>query len=53
MTAQTSQTRAPIALEPDQGEALWFNNDLLTLRATGAQTGGEYLLVEELGREGK
>jgi quercetin dioxygenase-like cupin family protein len=53
LTAQTSQTRAPIALDPDEGEALWFNNDLLTFKATGAQTAGAYLLVEEVARQGK
>jgi quercetin dioxygenase-like cupin family protein len=40
-------------LDPDEGEALWFNNDLLTLKATGRQTAGAYLLVEELARQGK
>ena len=53
MTAPASQTRAPIALDPAEGEALWFNNDLLTFKATGAQTGGAYLQVEELARHGK
>jgi quercetin dioxygenase-like cupin family protein len=32
---------------------LWFNNDLLTFKATGAETGGAFLLVEELARRGK
>jgi quercetin dioxygenase-like cupin family protein len=53
LTAQTSQAGAPIALNPDEGEALWFNNDLLTFKATGAQTAGAYLLVEEIARRGK
>jgi quercetin dioxygenase-like cupin family protein len=53
LPAHASQTRVPIALDPDEGEALWFNNDLLTFKATGAQTGGVYLLVEELARHGK
>ena len=53
MTAQTSHRPAPIALSPGEGEALWFNNDLLTLKATGAQTAGAYLLVEEVARQGK
>lgn len=53
MTAEASPARATIALDPGQGEALWFNNDLLTLKATGAQTGGAYLLVEEVARRGK
>ena len=50
---QVRQARAPIVLAPDEGEALWFNNDLLTFKATGAQTGGAYLLVEEVARRGK
>ena len=53
MTAQTNHTRAPIALDSDEGEALWFNNDLLTIKATGAQTAGAYLLLEEVARRGK
>ena len=53
MAATADQTRAPITLDPGQGEALWFNNDLLILKATGAQTGGAYLLVEEVARRGK
>jgi quercetin dioxygenase-like cupin family protein len=53
LTAQTSQARAPIALDSAEGEALWFNNDLLTFKATGPQTGGTYLLVEEVARQGK
>ena len=53
MPATVSNTRAPIALEPNEGEALWFNNDLLIFKATGAQTGGAYLLVEEVARHGK
>jgi hypothetical protein len=53
MPAPASETRAPIALDPGEGEALWFNNDLLIFKATGAQTGGAYLLVEEVARRGK
>jgi quercetin dioxygenase-like cupin family protein len=49
----THETRATIALDANEGEALWFNNDLLTLKATGAQTAGEYLLIEELACLGK
>jgi quercetin dioxygenase-like cupin family protein len=47
------QTRRPIVLDHDMGEALWFNNDLLTFKATGAQTDGAYLLLEETARQGK
>jgi quercetin dioxygenase-like cupin family protein len=47
------KTRRPIVLDADEGEPLWFNNDLLILKATGAQTGGACLLVEEVARQGK
>jgi mannose-6-phosphate isomerase-like protein (cupin superfamily) len=55
MTAETTlaTTGSTIVLDRDQGEALWFNNDLLTLKATGAQTDGGLLLVEELARREK
>ena len=53
MPAPASETRAPITLDPGEGEALWFNNDLLIFKATGAQTGGAYLLVEEVAHRGK
>ena len=43
----------PILRERDGGDALWFNNDLLTLKATGEQSGGGFLLAEELARRGK
>ena len=54
MTAQTTTSeRSTIVLDRDQGEKVWFNNDLLTLKATGAQTEGGFLLLEELARRGK
>ena len=53
MPATASKTRAPVTQDPGEGEALWFNNDLLIFKATGAPTGGAYLLVEELARRGK
>ena len=46
-------SRATIVLGPGGGEALWFNNDLLTLKAKGADTGGAFLLAEERARRGK
>jgi quercetin dioxygenase-like cupin family protein len=50
---EATQTRMPIVLEHDQGEAIWFNNDLLTFKATGSDTGGALLVIEELARRGK
>jgi quercetin dioxygenase-like cupin family protein len=36
-----------------EGEALWFNNSLLTFKATSADTGGAFVLFEMLSRRGK
>ena len=52
-TQETTRTPGAIVLEPDAGDALWFNNDLLTFKATGAETGGAFVLVEELARRDK
>lgn len=49
----TMQTRTPILVERDEGEAVWFNDDLLIFKATGTATGGAFLLVEEVARRGK
>jgi quercetin dioxygenase-like cupin family protein len=54
MAAQdTDVSRQPLSVDPGTGEALWFNNDLLTFKATGADTAGAFLLVEERARRGK
>jgi quercetin dioxygenase-like cupin family protein len=54
MAAQDAvPSRQPIVLDRDDGEALWFNNDLLIFKATGAETGGAFMLVEEVARRGK
>ena len=55
MTARTTTPieGSTIVLDRDEGESLWFNNDLLTVKATGAQTDGGFLLLEELARRGK
>ena len=54
MTAQEG-TRAlePITRHPGEGEALWFNNDLLVVKATGEETHGGMVVLEELARRGK
>jgi quercetin dioxygenase-like cupin family protein len=49
----TRHAPAPVLLDRDQGDALWFNNDLLTVKATGSETAGAFLLIEELARQGK
>ena len=53
MTAGSTQTRTPTVLGESEGEALWFNNDLLTIKATGARRAEFFLVVEELARGGK
>ena len=54
MAAQdTTGTGRATVLGPGEGEGLWFNNDLLTIKATGATTDGGFLLIEEHARQGK
>lgn len=40
------ETPAPYVLTTDQGDALWFLGSLVTLKATGAQTGGSLTVAE-------
>ena len=42
----------PYALGSEEGEALWFFGMLVTMKATAEQTGGEFLLIEELAPRG-
>jgi mannose-6-phosphate isomerase-like protein (cupin superfamily) len=46
-TAEEATSRI-FALEPGEGEALWWFGGLATIKATGEQTGGRYTLVEIL-----
>jgi quercetin dioxygenase-like cupin family protein len=39
-------------LPPDDGRAIWFLDALLTWKATGASTDGQWELVEQLGPHG-
>lgn len=39
-------------LAPAEGEALWFFGTLLTVKASAAQTGGRFALVEQVGPGG-
>lgn len=47
MTPQTSET-APISLGPGEGEALWFLGGLVTIKASGSQSGGKVAVTEQL-----
>ena len=44
--------RTPYVLGSEDGEALWFFGMLVTMKATSEQTGGEFLLIEELAPRG-
>jgi hypothetical protein len=37
---------APYRLGPEEGEALWFLGNLVTLKATGAHTSGQLTVAE-------
>ena len=53
MTAQETRALQSIARHAGEGEAIWFNNDLLVLKATGEDTADGMVVVEELARRGK
>jgi mannose-6-phosphate isomerase-like protein (cupin superfamily) len=44
----TNTTTSTIVREPDEGEATWFFNALMTTKASMAETGGAYSLTEHL-----
>jgi quercetin dioxygenase-like cupin family protein len=43
----------PVAIGEGEGEALWFNRDLLVFKATSTQTGGAFILFEQTSQRGK
>jgi quercetin dioxygenase-like cupin family protein len=43
---------APIALSPDQGEALWFLGILATIKASSQSTAGRVAVIEHLAPRG-
>jgi len=44
----TTQTTATLVRQPDEGEATYFFNALMTTKASMAETGGAYSLTEHL-----
>jgi quercetin dioxygenase-like cupin family protein len=52
MDATTDNPIAPIALGPDEGEALWFLGFLVTMKASGGTTGGRVAVIEHLAPRG-
>jgi quercetin dioxygenase-like cupin family protein len=51
MSTATNDT-APIALQPREGEALWFLGFLVTIKASSETTAGAVAVVEHLGPRG-
>lgn len=45
--------RIAIIRTEDEGEAVWFNSDLLTFKATSEETHAAFTLFEELSQRGK
>ena len=48
-----AQTGTTIVRDAGEGDAMWFNNDLLTFKAAGDETDGAFVLLEEVARRGK
>jgi mannose-6-phosphate isomerase-like protein (cupin superfamily) len=47
-----ARTIRPYVLQADEGEAIWFSGNLVTIKATGAQTRGRLTVVEFLNPAG-
>jgi quercetin dioxygenase-like cupin family protein len=48
MSAPADRPARPLCVAAEEGESLWFFGGLMTLRATGEQTGGSLALTEEV-----
>jgi quercetin dioxygenase-like cupin family protein len=53
MTTELTQAAVPRALAADEGERYWIAGDTLTLKATAADTGGAFTLIEILAGPGE
>jgi quercetin dioxygenase-like cupin family protein len=52
MAASPGTGLAALALAQGEGEALWFNNSLVTIKADGEATGGRCAVIEVLSPQG-
>jgi quercetin dioxygenase-like cupin family protein len=50
--SKTTASPAPIAVGPDEGEALWFVGTLAVVKASGATTGGRVAVVDQVAARG-
>jgi quercetin dioxygenase-like cupin family protein len=48
----TATNRIPIALQPDEGEALWFLGFLVTIKASADATAGQVAVIEHRAAQG-
>ena len=44
---------SPLAVAAEEGERVWFDGGLVTFKATGAQNGGAFTMVEAMMPQGK
>jgi quercetin dioxygenase-like cupin family protein len=51
-SAGSASSAAPIALGAGEGEALWFLGQLVTIKSSGASTGGRVAVTETLAPQG-
>ena len=49
MSDDNVPAQTPIALQPDEGEALWFLGFLATIKANAEGTGGRVAVIEHFG----
>lgn len=52
-TEEPMSTRAAIIRKAGEGDAVWFNSDLFTFKATSDETDQAFTLFEELSQQGK
>src|SRR5258708_20818246 len=48
MNSSADQLKSSVGVAPDQGVAVWYLNNRMTIKATGATTGGAFSLLEAL-----
>jgi quercetin dioxygenase-like cupin family protein len=52
MSTDHGPAASPIALQPGEGEALWFMDFLATIKASTAETGGRVAVIDHAGPQG-
>src|SRR5260370_4586097 len=52
MSSDHAPAQSPIALQPREGEALWFMGFLATIKASAEETGGRVAVIHHLAPKG-